>query len=115
VTSTLGRELVSTQSPHAEGNMSRKLGPLAALAMVTLIGVGCSNAPAENGNAGNTNAGCRNRHRSALRRPRSRAASAETAPLDPTENGPLINLEGALVRGRIQPTDGPAPRNLDTS
>jgi hypothetical protein len=36
--------------------MSRKLGPLAALAMVALIGVGCSNAPAENGNAGNTNA-----------------------------------------------------------
>jgi hypothetical protein len=37
--------------------MSRRLGPLAALAMVALIGVGCSNEPAENGNAGNTNAG----------------------------------------------------------
>jgi hypothetical protein len=36
--------------------MSRKLGPLAALAMVALIGICCSNAPAENGNAGNTNA-----------------------------------------------------------
>jgi hypothetical protein len=36
--------------------MSRKLGPLAALAMVALIGVGCSNEPSENGGAGNTNA-----------------------------------------------------------
>jgi hypothetical protein len=39
-----------------EGRMSRKLGPLAALAVAALIGVGCSNEPAENGNAGNTNA-----------------------------------------------------------
>lgn len=31
-------------------NLSRKLRPLAALAMVALIGAGCSNAPAENGN-----------------------------------------------------------------
>jgi hypothetical protein len=38
-------------------NMSRKLWPLAALAMVALIGAGCSNGPAENGSAGNTNAG----------------------------------------------------------
>jgi len=37
-------------------NMSRKLWPLAALAMVALIGAGCSNEPAENGSAGNTNA-----------------------------------------------------------
>jgi hypothetical protein len=36
--------------------MSRKLGPLAALAMVALIGAGCSNDPAENGGAGNTSA-----------------------------------------------------------
>jgi hypothetical protein len=36
--------------------MSRKLGPLAALAMVALIGAGCSDAPDENGSAGNTNA-----------------------------------------------------------
>jgi hypothetical protein len=36
--------------------MSRKLGPLAALAMVALIGAGCSNEPAENGGAGNTSA-----------------------------------------------------------
>jgi hypothetical protein len=34
-----------------------RLRPLAALAMVALIGVGCSNEPAENGDAGNTNAG----------------------------------------------------------
>jgi hypothetical protein len=38
-------------------NMSRKLGPLAALAMVALIGAGCSDEPAENGSAGNSNAG----------------------------------------------------------
>jgi hypothetical protein len=36
--------------------MSRKLGPLAALAVVGLIGVGCSDAPDENGSAANTNA-----------------------------------------------------------
>jgi hypothetical protein len=36
--------------------MSRKLGPVAALAVVALIGVGCSDAPDENGSAGNTNA-----------------------------------------------------------
>ena len=33
-------------------NMSRRLGPLAAIAMVALIGAGCSNGSAENGNAG---------------------------------------------------------------
>jgi hypothetical protein len=41
-------------------NMSRKLRPLAALAMVALIGAGCSNGSAENGNTassgGNKNA-----------------------------------------------------------
>lgn len=36
--------------------MRRTLRSLAALAMLALIGVGCSNAPAENGNASNTNA-----------------------------------------------------------
>lgn len=35
---------------------TRKLRPLAALAVVALIGAGCSNEPAENGSAGNTNA-----------------------------------------------------------
>jgi hypothetical protein len=35
-------------------NMRRKLRPLAALAMVALIGAGCSNEPAENGNAGSS-------------------------------------------------------------
>lgn len=40
-----------------EGNMSRKLGPLAALAVVALIGAGCSDAADEKGSAGNTNAG----------------------------------------------------------
>ena len=33
-------------------NMSRKLRPLAALAMVALIGAGCSDEPAESGNTG---------------------------------------------------------------
>jgi hypothetical protein len=44
--------------------MSRKLRPLAALAMVALIGAGCSHAPAENGTAsggGNKNATNRDR------------------------------------------------------
>ena len=35
--------------------MSRPLRPLAALAIAALIGVGCSDEPAENGNAGNAN------------------------------------------------------------
>jgi hypothetical protein len=39
-----------------KGNMSRKLRPLAALALVALIGAGCSDEPAENGGAGNANA-----------------------------------------------------------
>jgi hypothetical protein len=42
VTSTLGIEPVSTHSPHAGDNMSSKLRPLAALAMVALISAGCS-------------------------------------------------------------------------
>jgi hypothetical protein len=36
--------------------MSRKLRPLAALAMVALIGAGCSNEPAENGGGSSENA-----------------------------------------------------------
>jgi hypothetical protein len=36
--------------------MSRKLRPLAALAMLALIGAGCSDEPAENGGAGKTSA-----------------------------------------------------------
>jgi hypothetical protein len=36
---------------NAKGNMSRKLGPLAALAIAALIGAGCSDEPAEDGNA----------------------------------------------------------------
>jgi hypothetical protein len=34
--------------------MSRKLRPLAALAMIAVIGAGCSNEPAENDNTGST-------------------------------------------------------------
>ena len=37
-------------------NISRKPGPLAALAVVVLIGAGCSNESAEDGGGGNTNA-----------------------------------------------------------
>jgi hypothetical protein len=36
--------------------LNRHLRPLAALATVAMIGTGCSNEPAENGGAGNTNA-----------------------------------------------------------
>jgi hypothetical protein len=36
--------------------MSRKLRPLAALAVVAMIGAGCSDEPAENGGAGNADA-----------------------------------------------------------
>jgi hypothetical protein len=38
-------------------SMSRKLGPLATLAIVALIGAGCSSEADENGSAGNANAG----------------------------------------------------------
>jgi hypothetical protein len=41
--------------------VTRKLRPLAALATVALIGAGCSNEPAENGSAGNTNAANRDK------------------------------------------------------
>jgi hypothetical protein len=37
--------------------VKRTIGPLAALAIVALIGVGCANEPDEDGNAGKTNAG----------------------------------------------------------
>jgi hypothetical protein len=40
-----------------KGSMRRNPRPLAALAMVALIGAGCSNEPAENGSAGNSSAG----------------------------------------------------------
>ena len=50
MTGTLGKDHVLTQSPPAEGTMSRRLRPLTALAMVAVIGVGCSNAPAGTGN-----------------------------------------------------------------
>jgi hypothetical protein len=56
VTTTLGGELVSTQSPPAEGNMRRNDGCWPPLRWPALIGAGWSNEPAENGNAGNTNA-----------------------------------------------------------
>jgi hypothetical protein len=38
-------------------NMSRKLRPLAALALAALIGAGCSNGSAENGNTGTGSSG----------------------------------------------------------
>jgi hypothetical protein len=59
MTSTLGIERPSTQSPHAgDKRRRRRLPPLAALAViaiVALISAGCSNAPAETG-GGNANA-----------------------------------------------------------
>ena len=39
--------------------MSGRLWPAAALATVALVGAGCSNEPAENGTAGNTNGAAR--------------------------------------------------------
>jgi hypothetical protein len=41
--------------------MSRKLRPLAALAMVALIGAGCSNGAAETGNTGTGSKNATNR------------------------------------------------------
>jgi hypothetical protein len=56
--------------------MTRKLSPLAALATVALIGVGCSDEPAESGNAANAKAGQEQAMRFAECMPRrGRAAS----------------------------------------
>jgi hypothetical protein len=52
VISTLGIELGQRDHRTRGEDMSRKLRPLAALAMVALIGAGCSNAPAETGSSG---------------------------------------------------------------
>ena len=58
MTSRLATELVSTQSPRAgRKNISGKLRPLAAIALVALISAGCSHAPARTdtgGSGGNT-------------------------------------------------------------
>src|SRR5512132_1729023 len=47
----LGHQSLGSSSTRRE-SMSRKLWPLAALATVGLIGAGCSNGSAENGNPG---------------------------------------------------------------
>jgi hypothetical protein len=57
VTSTLGTELGVNTIANPQGEtMSRKLWPLAALAMVAVMGAGCSSAPAETGGGGGGNA-----------------------------------------------------------
>ena len=72
--------------------MSRKLRPLAALAVIALLSAGCSNAPAETGTGGNENA---DNHEKAVKFAQCmRDNGVEDFP-DPTENGPLIDVEGA--------------------
>ncbi len=70
-----------------KGNMNRKLGPLAALAMVALIGAGCSNSADENGDAGNANAN----YESAVKFSECmRDNGVEDFP-DPVEGEPLVD------------------------
>jgi hypothetical protein len=66
VTGTLGREPVSTPSPHAEEKletkMSRKLLTLTTFAVIALFSTACRKAPAAtSGSAGNTTATARDK------------------------------------------------------
>jgi hypothetical protein len=55
VTSNVRKEPLSVQPPHIWSDMSRKLRPLAALGLVTLISTGCgSNVPSETGSSATT-------------------------------------------------------------
>ena len=71
--------------------MSRKLRPLAALAVIALLSAGCSNAPAETGSGGNENA---DNHEKAVKFAQCmRDNGVEDFP-DPTENGPSSTWRG---------------------
>jgi hypothetical protein len=80
--------------------MSGKLRPLAALAMVALIGAGCSNAPAENDNAGNTNAA--HREKAAKFAECMRDKGVKEFP-DPDASGELT-IDGVLNGSSLDPS-----------
>jgi hypothetical protein len=83
--------------------MSRAPRALTAIAMVALIGVGCSNEPAENGDAGNTNA--TNRDKAVKFAECMRDNGVSEFP-DPDASGELT-IDGVLNGSSLNP-DGPA-------
>jgi hypothetical protein len=80
--------------------MSRKLGPLAALAVVALVGAGCSNEPAEDGDAGNANA--TNRDKAAKFAECMRDNGVSEFP-DPDASGGLT-IDGVLNGSSLDPS-----------
>jgi hypothetical protein len=83
--------------------MSRAPRALTAIAMVALIGVGCSNEPAENGDAGKTNA--TNRDKAVKFAECMRDNGVSEFP-DPDASGELT-IDGVLNGSSLNP-DGPA-------
>jgi hypothetical protein len=77
-----------------------KLRPLAALAMVALIGAGCSNEPAENGSGSNANA--TNRHQAAKFSECMRDNGVREFP-DPNASGGLT-IDGVVNGSSIDPS-----------
>jgi hypothetical protein len=85
-------------------NLRRKLGPLAALAMVALIGAGCSNEPAENGNAGSSggNKNATNRDKAMKFAACMRENGVREFP-DPDASGSLT-IDGVLNGSSLDPS-----------
>jgi hypothetical protein len=84
-------------------NMRSKLGPLGALAMVALVGAGCSNAPAENGtgsSGGNKNATNRDKAMKFAECMRDNGVSAFP---DPDASGGLT-IDGVLNGSSLDPS-----------
>jgi hypothetical protein len=82
--------------------MSRKLGPLAALAAVALIGAGCSDEPDENGSGADANAGYEN----AVKFSECMRDNGVAEFPDPDASGSLT-VDGVLNGSSIDP-NGPA-------
>jgi hypothetical protein len=80
--------------------MTRKLRPLAALAMVAVIGAGCSDEPAGNGNAGNANAA--NRGGKAVKFAQCMRDNGVSEFPDPDASGELT-VDGVLNGSSIDP------------
>jgi hypothetical protein len=80
--------------------VTRKLRPLAALATVALIGAGCSNEPAENGSAGNTNAANRDKAAEFAECMRDNGVSGFP---DPDASGALT-IDGVLNGSSLDPS-----------
>jgi hypothetical protein len=82
--------------------MSRKLRPLAALAMVALIGAGCSNGSAENGNTGTGGNAAANRGKAMKFAECMRDNGVSEFP-DPDASGGLT-IDGVLNGSSLDPS-----------